>query len=291
MPKETKTIWLFLCLNVALSTPFYYLVRSRGSYVTYVQGLMWCPGVAALVAAKMTRRNLREFGWEWGKSRYQLQSYFIPIIYSFAAYLLVWLTGLGGFYDHAFVQQIAKKYGWGTLPGPVVISLYVLLFGTIGMLNYVNTALGEEIGWRGLLVPELSRLTTFRTTAFISGILWAVWHFPILISSPFDLQAVYGLLCFTVMVVGMSFAMNWLRLRSGSLWTAVFFHASHNLFIERILTPLTVGKGRTGWFVDETGAGLALAGIVLAAIFWNRNPMLLDQPEVPVGASLGELED
>ena len=285
MPRETKTIWLFLCLNVALSTPFYYLVRSRGSYVTYVQGLMWCPGVAALVAAKMTRRNLREFGWEWGKSRYQLQSYFIPILYSFAAYLLVWLTGLGGFYDHAFVQQIAKKYGWGTLPGPVVISVYVLLFGTIGMLNYVNTALGEEIGWRGLLVPELSRLTTFRKTALISGILWAVWHFPILISSPFDLRLVYELLCFTIMVVGMSFAMNWLRMRSGSLWTAVFFHASHNLFIQRILTPLTVDKGRTEWFVDETGVGLALAGIVMAAIFWNSDPMRSCQREGSVGVS------
>jgi hypothetical protein len=122
---------------------------------------------------------------------------------------------------------------------------------------------------------EPSRLTTFRKATLISGVLWAVWHFPILISGPLDLQALYGVLCFTIMVVGMSFAMCWLRLRSGSLWTEVFFHASHNLFVQRVLTPLTVDKGKTEWFVDETCAGLALAGIVMAAIFWNSDPQRL----------------
>src|SRR5260370_4013672 len=119
----------------------------------------------------------------------------------------------------------------------------------MGMLNCVNGGVGEEIGGRGLFVPELYRWTTFGKTAVISGTLWAGWHFPILISSPFGLRLVYELLCFTIMVVGMSFAMNWLRLRSGSLWTAVFFHASHNLFIQRILTPLTLDKRVTETFV------------------------------------------
>lgn len=42
-------------------------------------------------------------------------------------------------------------------------------------------ALGEEIGWRGFLVPQLAKLTTFTWVAIISGIIWALWHFPLAI--------------------------------------------------------------------------------------------------------------
>ena len=34
--------------------------------------------------------------------------------------------------------------------------------------------------------------------------------------------------CFTVMVLGISFLFAWMRLKSGSVWTGVFLHASHN---------------------------------------------------------------
>ena len=37
---------------------------------------------------------------------------------------------------------------------------------------------GEEIGWRGLLVPELVKVTSFTKTALIIGIVWAAWHIP-----------------------------------------------------------------------------------------------------------------
>ena len=34
--------------------------------------------------------------------------------------------------------------------------------------------LGEELGWRGLLVPELSKITGFLQLSLISGVIWAV---------------------------------------------------------------------------------------------------------------------
>jgi uncharacterized protein len=77
------------------------------------------------------------------------------------------------------------------------------------------------------------------------------------------------------MVIGISFAFAWLRLKSGSVWPAVVLHASHNLFIQGILTPLTEPTALTPYVLDEFGVGLALAGIVVALLFWRRRGELL----------------
>jgi protein-S-isoprenylcysteine O-methyltransferase Ste14 len=79
---------------------------------------------------------------------------------------------------------------------------------------------------------------------------------------------------FAVMVLGISFAFAWLRLKSGSLWTAALLHASHNLFVQGIFTPLTTETSLTPYIIDEFGIGLALAGLVVALIFWRRRGAL-----------------
>jgi membrane protease YdiL (CAAX protease family) len=70
-------------------------------------------------------------------------------------------------------------------------------------------------------------------------------------------------------VVGGSFIMAWLTLRARSLWPAAILHASHNLFIQSILTPLTKDTGPTKFIIDEFGIGLAIAVTIGAIIAWR----------------------
>lgn len=72
------------------------------------------------------------------------------------------------------------------------------------------------------------------------------------------------------MVIGISFVFAWMRLKSGSLWTGTFLHANHNLFIQGILTPLTIDTGKTKWVIDEFGFALAIAAVVVAVIVWQK---------------------
>jgi uncharacterized protein len=106
----------------------------------------------------------------------------------------------------------------------------------------------------------------------ISGVIWSVWHYPLLLFGDYNSGAPpwYSLACFTVMVIGISFVFAWMRLKSGSLWTATFLHASHNLFIQRVLTPLTTDTGKTKYVIDEFGAALAISALIVAAIFWQK---------------------
>jgi hypothetical protein len=63
-------------------------------------------------------------------------------------------------------------------------------------------------------------------------------------------------------------------LKSSSVWTAVIFHASHNLFIQQIFDPLTRDTGTTKYFVGEFGIVLALISVPFAYLFWKKRTEL-----------------
>jgi len=257
-----RRIYLFLVLTFALSAVFWVLA-GRGASVPQeliTLGLMWCPGIAALVTMLAFRRNVRGLGWQRGPVRYLLLSYALPAVYAGVVYGLTWLLGWGAL----TTERVPEGQPW-----PVsALTNATVLFLAGGLLP----ALGEEIGWRGLLVPQLARLTSFTKTALISGAIWAVWHYPMILFAGYhgDTPRWYALLCFTVMAVAMSFAFAWLRLRSGSLWTAVILHAAHNVFIQTIFDPLTRDTGFTAYITTEFGIGLAVAAVVVAVLCWSR---------------------
>jgi uncharacterized protein len=89
------------------------------------------------------------------------------------------------------------------------------------------------------------------------------------------------------MVIALSFIFAWMRLKSGSLWTGAMLHASHNLFVQGIFTPLTRNAGKTAWYIDEFGAVLPAVIVVFAICFWRRRRELPSTLEsVPSGAAL-----
>lgn len=278
-------IFLYLALTLAFSSVFYYLILSAGTLSAhgglYVLGLMWSPGVSALITRLLRQGNLRGMGWGWGRTRYQVQSYLIPLGYAAVVYLLVWLSGLGQF-NADFLQTVAQRYGWQGMSETAILVRFILLAGSVGVAGSCVSALGEEIGWRGFLVPELAKITSFTRTALLSGAIWSLWHYPVILFADYrtTTPVAYAMVCFTVMVFGISFLFAWLRLKSGSLWTGMFLHGSHNLFIQGVFDPLTKDTGSTAYLIGEFGAGLALAGALVALYYWRK------QSELPPVATL-----
>ncbi len=253
----------FLVLTIVLSSIFYFLIIQSGTIfagdMLYVLAWMWCPGIAALLTSIFHKKNLNSFGWSLGKPRYLLLSYFLPLAYSFIAYFIVY------------------SLRWGDLQRNLDIEFFefFVISATLGILASSLSSLGEEIGWRGFLVPELATVTTFTRTSLISGVIWAAWHYPLIIFADYNGgTSWFGLSCFTIMIIGISFPLAWLRIKSGSVWTAVIFHASHNLFIQQIFDPLTKDTGFTKYFIGEFGIMLALISIPFAFIFWKKRKEL-----------------
>jgi uncharacterized protein len=276
MPNDAKKkILTYLLLAFALSSVFYWLilVGAKGkSGELLVFGLMWCPGVAAIATRLAYQRNLRGMGWGWGRTRYQLLSYLLPPAGALLVYGIVWLTGAGGFSAAAL-----------TTKRPLAVAL--LLQATVGFLVNAVFALGEEIGWRGLLVPELAKVTGFTGTAVISGGVWIAYHYPLILFGDYHSSAPrwWSLALFTIGIWAASFGFAWVRLKSGSLWTAVILHASHNLFIQQVFDRLTVDRGWTQYITTEFGLGMALFYLAVAYVCWRRRGEL-PQPERPPAA-------
>ena len=264
----------FLALTFALSSVFYFLIikagHLRAGHGLYSLGLMWCPGVSGIITRLLFKQNTSPMGWRWGKTRYQAAAVLIPIGYATIAYLAVWTFKLGGFYNDKIISQmpvgIAAHPEWQAIP------LYLILLVTSGCIK----TLGEEIGWRGFLVPQLARSNSFHRTAVISGLIWSLWHYPILIFADYNsgTPAWYGLSCFTVSVVSVSVILAWLRLKSGSLWTCVFLHATHDAFVQGFFDPVTRDTGYTKYIIGEFGIALALVSMASALYFWKRGNVL-----------------
>ena len=272
-----KKVLSYLSLTVLLSAPFYYLIISEGTLSggggLYVLGLMWAPGISAILTRLYWQRNLREMGWGWGKTRYQVSSYLFPVITGLAVYGFVWLAGFGDFSGESLTDETVTSL-------PAAIGL----MATLGVLFSSLSALGEELGWRGLLVPELAKLTSYTTVSIICAVVWAFYHYPVLILADYNSTAPiwYAFLMFTLSIGGVSFIATWLRLKSGSMWTGVILHASHNLFIQGVFDGLTVDTGQTEYVTTEFGIGLAV--FYLAGGYWCwRHRGALPQDELEGG--------
>src|ERR1700678_2157695 len=111
-----KKIVFFYVLTLLFTSVFQMLDRNAPGNITIITGLMWCPALAAFSTKWAFGESIRELGWGWGSGRYQWWAYVIPLVYSLPVYLLVWLTGAGGFYDTAFMEKTAKAYALTGLP-------------------------------------------------------------------------------------------------------------------------------------------------------------------------------
>ena len=271
-----KKVGCFYALTMLFSGAFDAFVLHAGKMdagnLLYVTGAMWSPALAAFATKKLFGESIREMPWALGPSKYVWLGYLIPIAYALPIYAAVWLTGLGGFADPEFVRKTAETFAFPNFPPGVTLALFVVITATLGLVGKTSRAIGEEIGWRGFLVPELSKVVGFTGISLISGVMWAVYHFPVLIFADYNAGTPvwFGLGCFTVGVIAESFIYAWLTLRSGSLWPAAFLHGSHNLWVQSILTPLTRDTGPTEYIIDEFGFGMVITLVIAAFICWRK---------------------
>lgn len=182
----------------------------------------------------------------------------------------------------AFAAELEKAVPAGTpLPPVQVIVFAQLAMIPVGGLFNSLFAFGEELGWRGWLLPALRPLGTW-PALILSGVIWGAWHSPvILLGYNFGRTDLTGVLLMIGGCVAWGILLGWLRLRSASVWPPVIAHGSLNAAAGLVLIvaatqpdmALAGPLGVATWIV------LALLTVVLVLTGQFRaQPELADAP-------------
>jgi membrane protease YdiL (CAAX protease family) len=235
---------------------------------------MWGPGIATVVATvfiarKGWKEGLKELGLgRFGRFRFYLFAWFLPPLVVVLTILLTLLLRLGK-YDADFTYMREALAGIGredTSPQKVIIAQFIqaLLFGP---LVNVLFSLGEEIGWRGFLLPRLLPLGQWQAI-LISGAVWGLWHAPAIVQGlNYPKHPIAGIPMMVVFCILSGVFLGWLYLKTRSSWVAALAHGSMNAWGGMPFTFLVPGfnlllggtvPSLTGWIVLSLFIGLLI---------------------------------
>jgi uncharacterized protein len=267
----SATLWLFLALVAAGSAVLNVMIIRAGGVReagALVAGIMCVPALAAVVALLATRRSLAGVGWGLGRVGFIGLAILLPVLIVTPVYAALWASGLAGLDLQEWSVLVEENFGWRLAPAASVLAI-----ASIGLLIDSVVAAGEEIGWRGLLLPELARGLSLPLAALVTGAIWAVWHYPGILFGGYASESApvwYSLASFTIMALGWSMVLAWLRFASGSVWPAALMHGAHNIFIQAVLDPVTQdASGITPFVSGEFGLGVAFAYVVAGLVAWR----------------------
>ena len=261
-----KATFTFFIIVILLSAVVETLICRGGPEWLYL-ALMWIPALAATVANCISfREKVEDFsvkklfamgGFRKCKLRYILLGCLLPLVYLLIPYMVYWRLYPENFAYHGVRVMLVLK---DILP--------VLVIGTF--LSLLST-LGEEIGWRGFMVPALYERLGLNKTLLISSLFWCCWHLPLLVGGGYmpGTPLWYQLPAFVLCIFPVGMMAGLLTLESGSVWPAAFLHAAHNNYDQAVFGLITRGDNRM-YFVSETGALTILCAWTLAAILYIR---------------------
>jgi uncharacterized protein len=179
----------------------------------------WMPAVAAIMAAALTggREAVRDL---LGRLvRWRVAWWWYPVVILGPAAFSAIVAG-GYVLAGASWQQAA----------PAAFRLSIPALALFFALLILTDGLGEELGWRGFALPRLLQRWPPVTASVILGLVWAVWHLPLLWTEDASLYG-YPVWLLVLDICAKSILFTWVFVRTReSVLIAVLLHASTNLF-------------------------------------------------------------
>jgi membrane protease YdiL (CAAX protease family) len=175
-----------------------------------------------------------------------------------------YLAALSPFAITALVGLLAVGAG-APVPSLDDLSTWPTAVPTVFLSTVLIVGLFEEPGWRGYALPRLQRDHGALAAALVLGVVWLLWHLPLLLSDPTGQRP---LLPFVITVLAQSVIMTWLyNSTGGSLPAVMIFHAAVDTAARFVLPEFAGAAYLAVWWLT-TGLYVLVAG----AIIWRTRP-------------------
>jgi len=146
--------------------------------------------------------------------------------------------------------------------------------------TFLTSAMAEEFGWRGYVLPRFQSRWNALTSSIILGILWASWHYPgIFIPKAYLYQR--NVWEFTGWIILCSVIYTWIfNNTKGSILAVCLFHAMVNTAVIWCCTYEAFNP------LDLILYGIYLLAVILIVIIFGPKDLVRQKPE-PVGILTG----
>lgn len=285
MDEKVKRVGLFIgvtftpsWLIVALFLVFGGRWGTPGALVVGT-AVMFMPMTATILVRRFIYGEaLREpLGVSFRLNRWWLVAWLLPLLVAFATVgVSLLIPGVGyspemtGFFERfreVVPAEQLQRMKAQMAASPVHIFWIALIQGLLAgpTINAV-AGFGEELGWRGFLLKELSHLGFWRMSAVI-GLIWGVWHAPIILQGhnypQHPLEGVFMMVAYCLLL---SPIFSYIRLKAGSVVAAAIIHGSLNATAGLAVMVVEGGNDLT---IGVTGiAGFTVLSIINLIIFF-----------------------
>lgn len=261
-------IVIYLIMTFAIPWAAWIIMDLKGlygttAYMLITAILMWMPAVSAISVRFITKAPAIAFSWRPGIRR-NLRTYIIacvsPALLSIigaAAYFIIFRQDFSMSAVEEMTSLTAAQYSALMLSSAIPAAFVNMFF-----------ALGEEIGWRGFLLPRLAEKAGRIWAYPITGIIWGIWHTPVNIMG-YNYGTGYagypytGVIAMCLACIVFGSWCTWLAERSGSIWPPALFHGAMNAIAAFGMgflaqgRPYLLGPALTG-IIPSIASGLLL---------------------------------
>ena len=238
-----KRLIIFIALTIILawclflSIPICGLTYGSGVSVVISSVAMFMPALSNLLTRLITREG---FGNMYlrphikGHVKKYLLLYFGPtalLLLSGALYFLI----LPGSFDPDLtnLKEMVASSGKQGLDASTLLIVQALIFVVIGPIVNIIPTMGEELGWRGYLLPKLRIFLSDRASLIITGAIWGIWHLPIIVmghnyGTSYWGYPVLGILTMIVFCVVLGIIEGYISIKLESAVPAAMIHSTVN---------------------------------------------------------------
>jgi len=260
--RARQGLLIFAGLLIPLSLFGYWFYVSMGDNLPILPSLplALAPGLASVITRLLRHEGFADVSFRWHGDRMKsafLLAFGLPLVVGAVAYGFAYLIGLARFVPAAIpfaVNPPLAQFGLN------------LILSAVLMILILPGAAGEEIGWRGYLLPRMIQ-ARIPEPVIISSLIWGAWHLPVVFAGvyaegPSRIMTAIGLMVGTL---AFGSILAWLRLAIGSIWPCIFAHAAWNALINGGFTLATQNASQNMW-IGETGMLVAVTLVVAALI-------------------------
>ncbi|MCH5348077.1 MAG: CPBP family intramembrane metalloprotease [Oscillospiraceae bacterium] len=233
-------IWTFLityAIQIVVAILYHNGLAIVGQLIT--AGTMFVP----LFGVLLSGNKLAGMGWKphlKGKIKFLFAAWLLPAVLTAIGAVLYFVVFPGHFdLSGEYLEAIGGAEALKQLEAQGITYPVYILISVVGCLTYtplVNMLLaaGEEAGWRGFLYPQLKARFGRRKGWLIGGVIWGIWHSPLIWLIGYEYGTDYvgfpivGMLIFCIFTTTAGILCDWLYEKTGCIWIPSVFHGAIN---------------------------------------------------------------